>query len=397
MRASRGTEVADIFRQYGPEYRESHQLSRSQRRVMGAIEDCRTSALGGHKHKCDNCEHIEISYNSCRNRHCPKCQCLKKEKWIEARAEDLLPIQYVHVVFTIPAELNLLVLRNQKVMYNILFRSVSETLIELSNDPKHLGARIGFIGILHTWGQNLMAHPHIHCVVTGGGLSAGGGRWVSSREKFFIPVRVMSSLFRGKFLAYLKDSFESGDLIFPGGIGHPKDVHTFEGFRGRLYHKKWVVYCKPPCSGPEGVLQYVSRYTHRIAISNNRILNVEDGKVSFLWRDYADNEKLKIMVLDAGEFIRRFLLHVLPDGFVKIRHYGVLANRTRKYHIALCRELLGASQVETKSKDIPETWQEHLLRVSGVDVMKCPVCKKGRMVTVEILYPLRCNGPPKNY
>jgi Transposase zinc-binding domain/Putative transposase len=246
MRASGGAEVADIFRQYGLEYRRSHQLPRRQLRVMGAIEDCRTSALGGHKDKCDNCGHIEINYNSCRNRHCPKCQFLKKEKWIEARAEDVLPIRYFHVVFTVPAELRPLALSNQKVMYNILFRSVSETLIRLGNDPKHLGARIGFMAILHTWGQNLMDHPHIHCVVPSGGLSHDGSRWISSRKKFFISVDVMSDLFKKKVSAYLKSSYESGELVFPGIISHFKERHAFERLRVNLYHKKWVVYCKPP-------------------------------------------------------------------------------------------------------------------------------------------------------
>jgi hypothetical protein len=304
----------------------------------------------------------------------------------------LLPIQYFHVLFTIPSELSPLVLSNQKVMYNLLFRSVSETLIELANDPKRLGARIGFMGILHTWGQNLMDHPHIHCVVTGGGLSSDGGRWVSCRKNFFIPVRVLSALFSGKFLAYLKRSYESEELIFPGIIGHLREPHVFEGFRRQLHYKKWVVYCKPPFNGAEGVLQYLSRYTHSIAISNHRILKLQDGKVSFLWRDYSDGDKEKIMTLDADEFIRRFLLHVLPEKFVKIRHYGLLANRRRKNNIALCRELLGSCKVETK--DMPVTWQEHFLKVSGVDLTKCPVCQKGRMITVEMLQPFRCNSLP---
>jgi hypothetical protein len=363
---------------------------------MRAVEVCRTAALGGHKYTY-SCGHLEISYNSCRNRHCPKCQFLRKEKWITARSEDLLPIQYFHVVFTIPAELNPLVLTNQKVMYNLLFRSVSETLMELGNDPKRLGARIGFMGILHTWGQNLMDHPHIHCVVTGGGLSSDGGRWISCRKGFFIPVRVMSALFRGKLLDYLKRHYESGDLVFPGALGHLWEPHTFDSFRKQFYHKKWVVYCKPPFNGVEGVLQYLSRYTHRIAISNHRILKLEDDKVSFLWRDYSDGDKEKIMTLHASEFIRRFLLHVLPDRFVKIRHFGLLANRRRKDNIALCRELLGICTIVTKDKDTPVTWQELLLKVSGVDVTKCPVCKKGNMIRVEVLYPSRCNGPPQKY
>ena len=391
MRASHGVEVADIFRQHGPDYMESHKLPRNQLRAMRAVEICRTKELGGHVDECDSCGHLEISYNSCRNRHCPKCQTWKKEKWIQDRAADLLPIQYFHVVFTIPAELNPLVQRNQKVMYNILFRSVSETLIELGNDPKRLGARIGFISILHTWGQNLMDHPHVHCVVTGGGLSPEEDKWISCRKGFFIPVRVMSELFKGKFLNYLKVAYDK--LAFPGIIGHLENPQTFESFRRQFYHKKWVVYSKPPFNGAPGVLQYLGRYTHRIAISNERILKLEDGKVFFRWRDYADGDKTKLMALAASEFIRRFLLHVLPDRFVKIRHFGLLSNKRRKYSIGLCRLLLDLGESEMKARP-KETWQEWLLRVMGIDVSVCPVCKKGRMITVEILDP-SCNGPPR--
>ena len=273
--------MAEIFRQYGPAYRQSHRLSRNALRVMRAIEVCRTAVLGGHKDKCNHCGHVEISYNSCRNRHCPKCQTLRKEKWIEARCEDLLPIPYFHVVFTLPSELNPLVSMNRKVLYDLLFRSVSETLTQLANDPKHLGAEIGSIAILHTWGQNLMDHPHIHCIVTGGGPSSNGNRWVSSRKGFFIPVRVISALFKGKFLDLLKKYFQSGNLVFPDRIHHLQQPRDFERFRRPLYRKKWVVYCKPPFDGVQGVLQYLGRYTHRIAISNNRILNIHQGKVSF--------------------------------------------------------------------------------------------------------------------
>ena len=392
MRASHGVELADIFQQHGPEYRKSHSLPLTHLRVMRAVEVCRTAVLGGHKDKCDSCGHIEISYNSCRNRHCPKCQTLQKEKWIEARNEDLLPIQYFHVVFTIPSELNPLVIMNQKVMYDLMFRSASETLMELSNNPKHLGARIGFIGILHTWGQNLMDHPHVHCVVTGGGLSPDGSRWVSCRKNFFIPVRVMSALFRGKFLSYLKSTFESGELIFPGGVGYLKEPHVFERYRRQFYHKKWVVYCKPPFDGVGGVLQYLGRYTHRIAISNNRILNLQDGHVTFRWRDYSDGNKQKTMTLKVDEFIRRFLLHVLPNRYVRIRHFGLLANRRRKDNITLCRELLGTCRSTTKERK--ETWQEQLLRITGIDVSACPVCRKGRMFRVDEWPPSRCHGPP---
>ena len=393
MRASSGTEVADILRQYGRDYRVSHTMPRNQRRAMGAIEACRTSKLGGHKDKCDNegCGHIEISYNSCRNRHCPKCQSLKKEKWIEARSEDLLPIQYFHVVFSIPSELNTIALRNPKLMYDLLFRSASETLVELGNT--RLDARIGFMGVLHTWGQNLMDHPHIHCVVTGGGLSNDERRWVVCRKKYLFPVKVMSKLFSRKFLDYFKESYKSRELELTGSISHLMKPHVFELLLGKLYNKKWVVYCKPPFNGIDGVLQYLSRYTHRIAISNNRILKVQDGMVTFKWRDYADNDRIKVMTLQADEFIRRFLLHVLPDRYVKIRHFGLLANRKRKHNVALCRVLLGSDKTET-IKDEPKTWQELMLAVSGVDVTTCPVCRKGKMVTIEVLHQGNCNGPP---
>ena len=394
MRTAGGFEVADIFRQQGTAYRSCHRLPRNHLRVMRAIELCRTSVLGGHKDKCDNCGHLEISYNSCRNRHCPKCQTLTKEKWIEARSEDLLPIEYFHVVFTIPSELNPLVSMNRKVMYDLLFRSVSETIIELANDPKHLGAKIGVISILHTWGQNLMDHPHIHCIVTGGGLSSDGSRWVSCRKGFFLPVRVLSALFRGKFLDHLKHCFKKGDLAFPDSIRHLNEPETFESFRTHFYHKKWVVYCKPPFGGPKGVLQYLGRYTHRIAISNNRILANRDGKVSFLWRDYADDNHQKTMTLQTDEFIRRFLLHVLPDRFVRIRHFGLLANRNRQDNIALCHTMMGGVKKATKEKR-RETWQEQLLRITGIDVTVCPFCQKGKMCRIERLLPVRCNSPPE--
>ena len=393
MRTSGGLEVAEIFRQHGPAYRESHRLSHQEFRVMRAIEVCRTAALGGHRDQCDHCGHVEISYNSCRNRHCPKCQTLRKEKWIEARREDLLPIEYFHVVFTLPSELNPLVSMNRKAIYDLLFRSVSETLTKLANDPKHLGAEIGSISILHTWGQNLMDHPHLHCIVTGGGLSPDKNRWVSSRKGFFIPVRVLSALFKGKFLDLLKNHFKKDDLVFPNHLRHLKDPADFETLRKNLYRKKWVVYCKPPFDGPKGALQYLGRYTHRIAISNNRILNIRNDDVSFLWRDYADQNRQKIMTLKAEEFIRRFLLHVLPSRFVRIRHFGLLANRKRKDTIALCRKILGEGKTLIQPNARKETWQEQLFRICGIDVTLCPVCQKGRMYRVASLLPYRCNSP----
>jgi hypothetical protein len=346
---------------------------------MDAIERCRTAALGGHIDACDACGHIRISYNSCRNRHCPGCQFLRKEKWLEAREKELLPIPYFHVVFTIPEELNPLALRNQHVLYAILFKAVSETLEELS---KRFG-RIGVIAILHTWGQNLLDHPHVHCIVTGGGLYQG--KWIRSRKKFFLPVTVMSALFRGKFLSFLKKAYRKGDLRFSGLISHLEQ--TFTAFLRPLYDRDWVVYCKPPFGGPESVIRYLGRYTHRVAISNHRIIGIDDGKVSFFWKDYADGNTQKIMTLDAAEFIRRFLLHVLPDGFVKIRYFGLVANRTRKASLDACREVLGVD----KKEEVAETWEEHLLRLTGVDLRECPLCH-GKMVRRELIP--RKRGPP---
>ncbi len=363
-------------------------------RAMRAIESCRTADLGGHKDECLHCGATVISYNSCRNRHCPKCQFLKKERWIEAREKDLLPIPYFHVVFTIPDLLNPLVLRNQEALYGILFKAVSETLTELSENRKHLGAEIGFISILHTWGQNLMDHPHIHNVVTGGGMSPDGRKWKSCKNGFFLPVKVMSELFRGKFLAYLKKSRAANELVYPGAISHLAASGSFNALISDLYKKKWVVYCKPPFDGTKGVLEYLGRYTHRIAISNHRLVTLENDEVSFRWRDYADNNKPKIMTVNADEFIRRFLLHVLPDRFVKIRHYGLLGNRCRREKIDRCRELLACAKIAA-AEPKTETWQETLLRLTGIDSARCPACGERGVRTVEIIKPTRCKGPPR--
>jgi hypothetical protein len=371
-------EVADIFRHHGTSYRQIHKLPLNQLRTMRAIEICRTAELGGHVDQCE-CGHARISYNSCRNRHCPKCQFLRKEKWIQARQRDLLPIRYFHVVFTIPDTLNPLALRNQKILYDILFKAVKETLLELG---KGMG-KIGFICILHTWGQNLMDHPHIHCIVTGGGLH--DNRWVSSRKKFFLPEKVMSRLFRGKLLFSLKRAYDK--LRFDGNISCLKEKDAFRGLLRELYEKEWVVYCKPPFKCPETVIEYLGRYTHRVAISNRRIIGMEDEKVSFFWKDYADDNKKKIMRLTASEFIRRFLLHVLPDRFVKIRHYGLLGNRNRKEDLALCRIALG---VPAPAEKTPQTWEGMLFSITGIDIMECPICH-GRMRRKELL---RYRGPP---
>lgn len=386
-------EVADIFREFGPAYRESHNLPVRHLRAMSAIERCRTAELGGHVEKCDTCGHIRISYNSCRNRHCPKCQSLPREKWLADRKQDLLPVEYFHIVFTIPDTLNPLALRNQKVIYNILFKAASETLLELGKDPKWLGAEIGFISILHTWGQNLMDHPHLHCVVPGGGLSADGNSWISFREGFFIPVRVLSHLFRGKFLSYLREAYRAGKLKFVGEIRSLGEKHKFQMMMDKLYRQEWVIYCKRPFRNSQHVIEYLGRYTHRVAISNNRIVKVEGGKVTFRWRDYGDRNRIKLMTVDALEFIRRFLLHILPDGFVKIRHYGLLSNRNRKTKLRRCREILGVDSNRKQQSTESESWEELLFRLTGIDPRICPCCGKGRMVAIEILYP-KSHSPP---
>ena len=360
---------------------------------MNAIENCRTAALGGHIDECENCGHIKISYNSCRNRHCPKCQGLAREMWLKQQKRNLLPTHYFHIVFTIPDTVNQLALRNQREVYSILFKACSETLLELALDKKYIGAKIGFISILHTWGQNLMDHPHIHCIVPGGGLTPDENNWTSSREKFFIPVKVISSLFKGKFLAHLKKSYNENKLKFDGAIEPLKLRYEFQTLIDKLYKKDWVVYCKPPFKGPEYVLEYLGRYTHRVAISNNRIVDIKGHKVTFKWRDYKDGNKDKLMTLDASEFIRRFLLHILPDNFVKIRHYGILNNRNRRTKIKLCRKYLGIPDDEEQIPTQKETWEEMLLGLAGVDMNVCPYCGIGKMMKRTNLSP-RYYVPP---
>jgi hypothetical protein len=385
-------EVQDIFVRYGAGYRNARgtSMSAQQLRVMHAIEICRTDALGGHTERCDRCGHVRISYNSCRNRHCPKCQFLKKESWLEQRQRDILPIPYFHIVFTIPDTLNPLALRNQRILYDILFQSSSEALKELARDKKYLGAEIGFICILHTWGQNLMDHPHIHCIVTGGGLSPDNMKWLYSRKKFFLPAKVLSRLFRGKFLYHLKKSYEKGKLAFPGTIAHLRDKHCFLTLVNTLFSKEWIVYLKPPFNNAQTVFQYLSRYTHRIAISNHRIISIDNNRVLFRWRDYTDGGTNKIMALDAFEFIRRFLLHVLPNKYVKIRYYGILANRFRAMSLQKVRLILDAAPI---APALSRSWKERLVAATGIDIDKCPSCGCGTMIIVEILLPARCKGP----
>jgi Putative transposase/Transposase zinc-binding domain len=383
----RSLEVADIFRLHGPAYRQVHGMPLRQFRAMRAIEICRTADLGGHVDECDHCGTLRISYNSCRNRHCPKCQCLDKERWLVARKKDLLPIAYFHLVFTLPEEVKPLALRNQKVVYNLLFKAVSETIKELTEDSKYLGAKVGFIAILHTWSQNLMDHPHIHCIVTGGGLSTHGKRWIPCKKDFFLPVKVISRLFRGKFLAYLKETYAKGEMDFPGKIARLKEKRAFNRLLKGLYEKDWVVYCKPPFSNAEKVMEYLGRYTHRVAISNNRLVKLEGGQVTFRYRDRNDNDTVKLMRVDASEFIRRFLLHILPDGFMKIRHYGLLSNRSRKSKLTQCRKLLGVHCQEENTETVKEPWQDFLTRITGVDPTICPLCGKGKMMLKKVLNP----------
>jgi Putative transposase/Transposase zinc-binding domain len=337
-------EVADIFRRHGEAFRQAQagHLGRTERRVMGAIEACRTAALGGHVERCAECGLIRIAYNSCRNRHCPKCQGRAQAAWLVERQAELLPMPYFHVVFTVPAAVAEIAFQNKARVYAILFKAASETLRKIAADPRHLGAEIGFIAVLHSWGQNLHHHPHIHCLVPGGGLSLDGTRWVSCRPGFFLAVRVLSRLFRRLFLEYLQASFEAGELAFFGGLAVLAGKIAFTRRLAELRRVKWVVYAKRPFAGPEAVLAYLGRYTHRVAISNTRLIALADGRVSFRWRDYRHHNKSKVMTLAADEFIRRFLLHALPDGFHRIRHYGFLANRHRADKLALCRRLLAA-------------------------------------------------------
>jgi hypothetical protein len=375
-------EVADVFRKYEKEFFTTwgHVLSSAQRKAFQAIRDCRTAALGGrveYVEQCDTCGHLAISYNSCRNRHCPKCQSMARAKWLADREAELLPVPYFHVVFTLPQQIGSLALQNAREIYGILFRAASETLFTIAADPKRLGASIGFLAVLHTWGQNLHLHPHLHCVVPGGGLSPDGAKWINCRKpSFLLPVQVLGSRFRNVFLTYLSEAFEEGKLQFHGKMAALNSPQAFQALCRRAAKVKWVVFAKAPFGGPEQVLKYLARYTHRVAISNSRILSIEDGNVSFQWKDYEDGNKPKVMTLAATEFIRRFLLHILPAGFVRIRQYGFLANRARKQKLALCRTLLGAPTVrmETKPRSNRDEEPHEPVRKS------CPVCKIGHLI-----------------
>jgi len=382
-------ELADIVRAHGDAYRRTHRLAQVQAVALRAIERCRTAALGGHRATCDRCGAARITYNSCRNRHCPKCQTVAKERWLAARKADLLPIPYFHVVFTLPHALNALAQGNPRVMYTLLFRATADTLLTFGRDPRHLGGTVGITAILHTWGQALTQHLHLHCLVTGGALAADRTRWIAGRSSFLFPVRAMSMVFRAKYLAGLRRAFDAGQLTFAGGTADLADRQTFTGFLGRLRAIDWVVYAKRPFAGPEQVLDYLGRYTHRVALSNDRLVDHRDGRVQFHWRDYADHDRRKVMTLAVDEFLRRFLLHIVPRGFMRIRHFGLLANRTRRGTVTRCRDLLGQPLIEAA---LPESVTVLLQRLTGVDLSRCAVCGEGRMQITAIV--VRVPPPP---
>jgi hypothetical protein len=390
-------ELAEVVRTFAPAFEEryGHTVSPAQRRALRAIGRCRTAALGGHVEACDACGQVRVAYNSCRNRHCPKCQAATRAEWLERQAADLLPVEYFHLVFTLPNAVGPLALQNPSRVYGALFRAAADSLAELAADPKHLGAEVGFLAVLHTWGQTLTLHPHVHCVVPGGGLSPDGQRWVPCRPGFFLPVRPLSRLFRGKYLAALHRLHQQGCLVLAGTQADLADPRRFARWLDELRGSEWVVYAKPPFGGPEQVLKYLARYTHRVAISNQRLASIDDHTVSFHWKDYAGGNASKVMTLDGVEFLRRFLQHVLPSGFVRIRHFGLLANRHREEKLARCRSLLDATPAACHPEPSPagpiettptEGRGDGTTAVVGPESsVRCPFCGRGRMVVVEVL------------
>jgi Putative transposase/Transposase zinc-binding domain len=363
-------EVADILRASSNGFIERHglHLALQHRKVMDAIVRCRTAALGGHRDLCLGCGHQAISYNSCRNRHCPKCQGNARARWLAARSAELLPVPYFHVVFTLPHELSALVLQNKRLLYDLLFRTSAATLLEVARNPRHLGADVGMLTVLHTWGQNLQHHPHVHCVVPGGGLSLDGSRWIAGSPRFLLPVHILSRVFRGKFIAGLKQLLSQDKLQFHGSLFELRDPERFRDFLRQLYTNQWVVYAKPPFGGAEHVLQYLARYTHRVAISNHRLVGFHDEHVAFRWKDYAHGGKQKVMTLSSDEFLRRFLIHVLPKGLVRIRHFGLFANRRRAASLTRCRVLLN---VVPRPTELPASNSQ----------LRCPLCSGPMLVT----------------
>jgi hypothetical protein len=384
-------ELADILRDYTPAFLDAFgdTISPHQHRVLRDLVRCRTAALGGHVEQCQGCGHQRIAYNSCRNRHCPRCQAAARAVWLDERAAELLPTEYFHAVFTLPSELAPLALQNQRLVYGTLLQASAQSLLQLARDPQHLGADIGFLSVLHTWGQNLHLHPHVHCVVPGGGISMEGNRWVSCRPGFFLPVRPLARLFRGQFLAMLHRAYDRGLLRLHGQQQDRADSEAFHALLQACWQKEWVVYAKPPFGGPAQVLKYLARYTHRVAISNGRLVKVEDNQVFFRWKDYADGNRQKVMALKAVEFIRRFLLHVVPSGFVRIRHYGLMGNRVRAENLARCRSLLKLGQGSGASSPAPPSEPPQRNPTDTMMRTRCPVCGQGHMMVVGRVEPVR--------
>jgi hypothetical protein len=381
-------EVADVIRSCYDEFLERYGkgLTPEQRRALDDLASCRTAALGGHVLECPQCGYRQVAYNSCGNRHCPKCQGTAAARWLETQVADLLPTPYFHVIFTLPRVLGPIALENPRRLYGLLMQAAAETLLELAADPKHLGAKIGVLATLHTWGQNLQLHPHVHCVVTGGGLSLDESHWIASSADFFLPFQILSRVFRGKFLAGLRNLFTPGQLRFPGKLAALSRPEQFNRLLSESVRTDWVVHVKPPWGAPETVLKYLARYTHRAAISNHRLVSLEDGQVCFRWKDYAQGGRQRTMTLGAIEFVRRFLMHVLPSGFVRIRHCGILANCHRREKLARCRELLGATPMIDSNLPNPSSPPECESPVTPTRV--CPVCGAGRMIVIEELPPL---------
>ena len=384
-------EVADIVRACGDAYRASHRVSVQQARVLQAIGQCRTAALGGHVARCDHCGVVSISYCSCGNRHCPKCQTLAKQRWLERQCADLLDIDYWHLVFTLPHALNPLAQGNPEVIYRLVFRAAADTLLAFGRNPRWLGGEIGITMVLHTWGQKLDQHIHVHCVVTGGALSPDGQHWLPAKKGFLFPTRALSRVFRGKYLEYLQQRYAAAELRFGGSTAPLADPAAFRRLLAELRTHDWVVYAKPPFAGAAQVLAYLGRYTHRVAIANHRLVSFENGQVRFRWRDYADGNKTKIMALTGEEFLRRFLLHTLPSGFVRIRHYGLLGNRCRHTKLAQCRTLLEQPAPEPVTE--PESAEAMMLRLTGIDIQRCPYCHQGRLRRVMVLVRGAPNKP----
>lgn len=392
-------EVADIFQQHGEQWRQVHRghISLGQLKTMSAIERCRTGELGGHLLQCQSCDHIHIAYNSCRNRHCPKCQASAAQRWLEARQDDLLPVDYYHVVFTIPAEIRDLAYQNKSMVYDILFKAVSKTLTIIAGDKKHLGAKLGATLVLHTWGSAMIHHPHIHGIIPGGGLSADGQQWIACKAGFFLPVRVLSRLFRRLFLELLLKSYQNNQLHFYHKLKSIEEKQSFYHWLKSLRQKEWVVYAKRPFAGPKAVLAYLSRYTHRVAIANSRLISMDDKSVTFKWKDYRKQEgyQQKSMTLSIDEFIQRFMLHILPKQFHRIRHIGLFANACRKHNLSQIRQLL-VEQKEASDSEIMSAIEEPQALDESIDYFyQCPECG-ATMVIIEILsYGRKPRAPPE--